>query len=146
MRSIWNSVVEDADAFPQIEVLKPEEAETFFASQSYTAVAEKNGEVVGLYILHPNNTGRCATIANASYAVRKNIRGCGIGEKLVLDCLVQGANLGFHVLQFNAVVKSNTAAVHLYEKLGFIHLGTIPGCYEKKDGTFEDLLLFYHRL
>jgi len=38
----------------------------FFASQSYCGVAEDEGKVVGLYILHPNNVGRCGHICNAS--------------------------------------------------------------------------------
>ena len=51
---IWNSVVEDGLAFPQMEILSEKEALAFFQSQSYTAVAENpaTGEVVGLYILH----------------------------------------------------------------------------------------------
>lgn len=145
-RLIWNTVVDDADAFPQFDGLKNEEAYEFFSAQTYTGVAELDKEVAGIYILHPNNIGRCAKIANASYAVKKDIRGLHIGEKLVSDSLIKGHQFGFHVLQFNAVVKSNIHAIHLYERLGFEHLGTIPQCYEKKDGSFEDLLLFYHTL
>ena len=56
---IWNEVVEEGMAFPQEESLDEESAEEFFASQSYTAVAEENGKIYGLYIHHPNNVGRC---------------------------------------------------------------------------------------
>ena len=69
MLAIWNEVVEAGDAFPQEELLNAETGAKFFAEQSRTAVAENEGEVLGLYILHPNNVGRCAHIANASYAV-----------------------------------------------------------------------------
>ena len=41
LREIWNQVVEDGVAFPQDEPLSPEEAEEFFAGQSYVGVAEK---------------------------------------------------------------------------------------------------------
>lgn len=34
--------------------------------------------------------------------------------------------LGFKILQFNAVVKSNEHALQLYKKLGFVQLGIIP--------------------
>ena len=54
--------------------------------------------------------------------------------------------LGFGILQFNAVVKSNTAALHLYQKLGFQQLGAIPGGFRLKDGTFEDIIPHYHLL
>ena len=60
-------------------------------------------EVVGLYILHPNNIGRCGHICNASYAVDSKSRGKHIGEMLVTDCLKKAKDLGFRVLQFNAV-------------------------------------------
>ena len=38
----------------------------------------------------------------------------------------QGVKCGYGVLQFNAVVESNIHARHLYERLGFVQLGTIP--------------------
>ena len=67
MVEIWNEVVEDGIAFPQEELLNEVTGEEFFASQSYCGVAEDDsGKVVGLYILHPNNIGRCGHICNAS--------------------------------------------------------------------------------
>ena len=120
----------------------------FFVQQTYTAVAvdKETGKIYGLYILHPNNVGRCGHICNASYAVDRDARGMHIGEKLVKDCLVQGKAHGYGVLQFNAVVASNTHARHLYERLGFTQLGTIPGGFRMKDGTFEDICPYYHVL
>ena len=143
---IWNKVVEDGEAFPQEDFLNDKTGADFFAAQTYCGVADDNGKIVGLYILHPNNIGRCSSIANASYAVSQKHRGKGIGEKLVQDSLRQGTLQGFHILQFNAVVKSNIGAIHLYQKLGFKTLGEIPKCYRQKDGTFENLLLFFHEL
>ena len=62
MIRIWNEVVMEGIAFPQEECLDAESGTAFFASQSYTGVAEIDGEVKGLYILHPNNVGRCGHI------------------------------------------------------------------------------------
>ena len=92
MNQIWNEVVEDGVAFPQEDFLSEETGKAFFAEQTYTAVAEDTdtGNVLGLYILHPNNVGRCGHICNASYAVSSQARGLHIGEKLVSDCLIQG--------------------------------------------------------
>ena len=84
---IWNEVVEEGIAFPQEELLDSESGVHFFSAQSYTAVAEEDGKVYGVYILHPNNVGRCRHICNASYAVSSDARGKHIGEQLVLDCL-----------------------------------------------------------
>ena len=54
--------------------------------------------------------------------------------------------IGFKILQFNAVVKTNYSARHLYEKLGFKPLGVIPGGFLKKDGVYEDIVPYYHEL
>ena len=145
--AIWNEVVNQGKAFPQLEDLGVEDGEAFFKEQSYTGIAvNENDEIVGLYILHPNNIGRCGHICNASYAVRKNIRGLHIGEKLVLDCLQKAKENQFRILQFNAVVATNTPALHLYERIGFKKLGTIPGGFRMPDGTYEDIIPHYYLL
>ena len=145
---IWNQVVEDGVAFPQEENLTKESGDAFFKEQTYTGVAEheETGEIVGLYILHPNNVGRCGHICNASYAVRKDIRGAHIGEKLVLNCIKVAKEKGFRVLQFNAVVASNVHALHLYERIGFTKLGVIPGGFRMPDGHYEDIIPHYYVL
>lgn len=145
---IWNEVVDEGSEFPQIEGLSAENAGSFFKGQTYTGIAydSETGKIAGLYILHPNNIGRCAHIANASYAVRKGFRGVHIGEKLVKDCLEQARVKGFRILQFNAVVATNIHAVHLYERLGFTRLGTVPGGFLLPGGKYEDIILFYHKV
>jgi len=147
-RDIWNEVVRDGIAFPQLDELTPQNADEFFQSQSYTglAVDTETGEVLGLYILHPNNVGRCGHISNTSYAVRSDKRGIHIGEQLVKDSLKMGARLGFRLLQFNAVVASNIHALHLYQRLGFKRLGTIPKGFLMKDGHYEDIVVHYIEL
>ena len=146
MIGIWNEVVEEGIAFPQEDVLDLESGTAFFAEQTYCGVASEGGRVLGLYILHPNNIGRCGHIANASYAVGSAARGKGTGRLLVEDSLAQGAAHGFRVLQFNAVVATNFGARHLYEKLGFVQLGTIPGGFRMPDGTYADICPYYHEL
>lgn len=146
MTAIWNQVVADAVAFPQEEELTAATAPAFFAQQSHCGVAEDEGRVVGLYILHPNNVGRCGHICNASYAVDRACRGRGAGRALVTDCMDKARELGFRVLQFNAVVASNTAARRLYESLGFQGLGTIPGGFRMGDGSYADICPYYIQL
>ena len=148
MIQIWNEVVEEGIAFPQEELLDEMTGAAFFASQTYCGIAEDENShrIYGLYILHPNNVGRCGHICNASYAVSAESRGNHIGEKLVLDCLYQAKEHGFEILQFNAVVESNVHARHLYERLGFVRLGTIPRGFRMKDGHFENICPYYYEL
>ena len=148
MISIWNEVVEEGIAFPQEACLTESSGKDFFASQSYCGVAEEKdtGKIIGLYILHPNNVGRCGHICNASYAVSSHARGLHIGEQLVLDCMNQANHIGFKLLQFNAVVATNVHARHLYERIGFQQLGTIPNGFRLKDGSYEDICPYYIEL
>ena len=144
MIRIWNQVVEEGNAFPQENCLTPAAGADFFASQSFCGVAQdENGKIYGLYILHPNNVGRCGHICNASYAVDSESRGLHIGEKLVKDCISQAGELGFRILQFNAVVETNIHARHLYERLGFRQLGTIPGGFRMPDGSYVNICPYY---
>lgn len=146
MTAIWNSVVEGGMAFPQVDPLTPEAAERFFASQTHCGVAVADGRVMGLYVLHPNNEGRCGHISNASYCVSKAACNKGVGGALVDDSLVVAREKGFRIMQFNAVVQENASAIHLYEKKGFRRLGMIPGGFLGADGEYHTILLFYHEL
>ena len=146
MIRIWNQVVEEGVAFPQEDCLTGQTGPEFFAAQDYCGVAEEGGRILGLYILHPNSIGRVGHIANASYAVDAACRGSHIGEKLVTDCLAQAKGLGYRLMQFNAVVENNIHARHLYERLGFVYVGTIPKGFRMKDGSFQNICLYYHTL
>ena len=132
--AIWNEVVKEGIAFPQKETLTESTGDLFFKEQTFTGIAydEEKKEIVGMYILHPNNIGRCGHICNASYAVK--------------HCMKMGKKFGFRILQFNAVVKSNAGALKLYEKLGFVRLGTISKGFEMNDGHYEDIIPHYHEL
>ena len=127
---IWNEVVDDGVAFPQLDELDHESGLAFFEEQTYTGIAvDSDGH-----------------ICNASYAVSSAHRGKQIGEFLVTDCIKRAPEFNFKILQFNAVVASNKAALHLYKKLGFIQLGVIPKGFLLKDGTYEDIIPHYLEL
>jgi len=145
---IWNDVVEEGIAFPQRNKLSEAEADDFFKGQTYMGIAvdEETDTVLRMYILHPNNVGRCGHIANASFAVRSDMRGLHLGEGLVSDCLEKAGQKGFRIMQFNAVVDSSIHARHLYERLGFQEVGRIPEGFLMKDGHYEDIHVMYKPL
>ncbi|MBR1805574.1 MAG: GNAT family N-acetyltransferase [Selenomonadaceae bacterium] len=138
---VWNEVVRDGVAFPQEDELDETSGDEFFRAQSFTGLAvDDSGEILALYILHPNNVGRCAHIANASYAVRSDMRGRHLGELIVKHSIAKAGELGFRILQFNAVVATNVHARHLYRRLGFTELGTIPEGFRMPDGSYADIV------
>lgn len=140
---IWNDVVLEGESFPQREPMDDLNARAFFLGQSRTLAACVDGCVVGLAIVHPNNVGRCGHVANASYAVREGMRGQHIGERLVKASIESARQLGFRILQFNAVVCNNERAIRLYERLGFQKAGMIPGGFQRFDGSFADTFIYY---
>lgn len=151
LTELWNEIVEGGISFPQENTLSLEEAEIFFKEQSFTACAFMTDEtgiekMVGFYILHPNNVGRCSQISNASYGVTAEMRGYGIGRQLVTHCMEQGKKLGFLGLQFNAVVSTNLGAIKLYLSLGMNIMATIKNGFRMPDGSFVDTLIFFKEL
>lgn len=106
----------------------------------------KDDVLAGYYILHPNNIGRCSHVANASFILSKAMRGQHLGRPLVENCLQQAKACGFRGMQFNAVVASNLPALHIYQEVGFEKVGTIPGGFLLKDGSYSDMYILYRSL
>lgn len=143
LMTIWNNVVAAGRFFPDKELLDLDGMRHMAEHQAFMGVAEEDGRVLGLYILHPNGIGRCAHVANCGYMVAEGARGRGIGRQLVCHSLEKAGELGFTGVQFNAVVASNTGAIALYENLGFRRLGTVPGGYLTDAGP-EDMHIYFH--
>ena len=146
LTKLWNRIVEDGCYFPQDQPFTPIEAAEFFAEQTDVVCAFAGTELAGFYILHPNLTGRCSHVANASYGVSEGQRGKGIGRLLVEHSLQNARERGFSGFQFNAVVASNLPAIRLYKDLGFREVGKIQGGYRQKDGSLADMIIFYQQL
>jgi len=143
---IWNEVLEAGDAFPGEAPLSAREMRELLAQQTKTVCAYRDGQVAGLFVLHPNNIGRCSHVANASYAVDSRQKGLGIGKRLVELSLEAARDCGFRGIQFNAVVAGNAVALAIYNHLGFSRVGTIPGGFRLKDGRYSDMHILYRAL
>lgn len=98
-------------------------------------VAELDGAVVGMFVIRPNNPGPGSHVANASYAVRADVRGIGVGRQMGEASLGLAADLGYSAMQFNTVVSTNANAVHLWRSLGFRIVGAVPDGFRLPDGS-----------
>ena len=83
MMDIWNDILEDGVAFPGTELYDLDRFEAMLGEQTAATCLAVDGRLAGYYILHPNNIGRCGHVANASYAMKKEFRGKGLGKYLV---------------------------------------------------------------
>ena len=146
LMEIWNDILEDGAAFPGTELYELPEFAAMLEEQSAVTCMFQDGSLAGYYILHPNNIGRCSHVANASYAMKKEFRGRGLGKHLVEHSLSLAAELGFRGMQFNVVVAGNTAALKIYRGAGFQTVGVIPGGFLLKNGVYSDMYILYRPL
>jgi ribosomal protein S18 acetylase RimI-like enzyme len=89
-----------------------------------------DGSVLAVANMYANRPGPGAHVASGSLIVAEAARGRGVGDRLVSDLLAWCRGRGFAAVQFNAVVDTNTTAIRLYQRHGFITLGIAPGAFE----------------
>jgi L-amino acid N-acyltransferase YncA len=92
-------------------------------------VAVRGDRVVGTANMYANRPGPGSHVASGSLMVSRQGRGAGVGRALTTELIAWARRSGFAAVQFNAVVDANTAAVRLYESLGFVTLGIAPGAF-----------------
>ncbi len=107
---------------------------------------DAGGRVLGMYRIVPNQPGRGAHVANASYMVADDAQGRGVGALMGRHSLAQARRLGYLAMQFNYVVSTNAPAVALWQKLGFSIVGTLPKAYRHERLGYVDALVMYQLL
>jgi L-amino acid N-acyltransferase YncA len=127
---IFRAVVAPGDTYSFTDETTETDAIAYFLAPGITSfVAEEDGRVIGMYKLIPNRIGRGSHVANASFMVDPNAQGRGAGRALGEHCLDEARRQGYDAMQFNFVVSTNTAGVHLWKKLGFEIVGTLPKAF-----------------
>jgi L-amino acid N-acyltransferase YncA len=111
-----------------------------------TVVAVEGDVVLGSAKMGPNRPGRGAHVATASFMVDPAHAGRGVGRALARHVVDRAAAEGYRSMQFNAVVETNTAAVHLWESLGFAILCTVPEAFDHPEHGLVGLHVMYLRL
>jgi GNAT superfamily N-acetyltransferase len=118
----------------------------WFAGYMDTFVAEDHNEIVGSYIIKPNQPDLGNHIANASYMVNPDHQGRGIGKLLCEHSIKFAKEKGYTGIQFNIVVSTNVSAVHLWKKCGFEIIGTTPGGFRHKELGLVDTYIMFRDL
>ncbi|HEX6126708.1 MAG TPA: GNAT family N-acetyltransferase [Pyrinomonadaceae bacterium] len=123
-----------------------EMVEYWFAPEKHTYVAEEDGVIVGTFWLKANQPGLGSHVCNAAYMVAPERSGKGIGRKMGEYSLDEARRLGFTAMQFNFVVKSNTAAVRLWQSIGMEIIGEIPDAFDHKQNGMTNAYIMYRKL
>jgi L-amino acid N-acyltransferase YncA len=135
--------VGEAVSFPGTATPSPTAADL---QEPVLSASRTDREVVGSYILKPNQVGLGAHVSNASFIVAPAARGRGVGRAMGEHCLKEARRLGFRAMQFNFVVSTNESAVHLWQELGFKIVGTLPGAFRHSQKGYVDVYVMFRSL
>jgi len=139
MAALFRAVCRGGDALPFTEETSDASFDAMWLSpgvQAYVALID--GEPVAMYKLNPNLPGRASHVGSATYLVRPDMQGKGIGGAMLRDSLARASVAGFRSMQFNFVVSTNRPAVALYEKHGFRITGTLPEAFLHRQLGYVD--------
>jgi RimJ/RimL family protein N-acetyltransferase len=114
-------------------------------SATFVAVDEDN-DVLGTYFIKPNQPALGDHVCNCGYIVGENFRGRGVAARMCRHSQQQAIGLGFRAMQYNLVVATNAAAVHLWKKHGFDVVGTLPKAFRHPRLGYVDALVLYKQL
>lgn len=111
--------------------------ETICCDYAYYLVAKDGDEVIGCAGLR----NMCGDADITNVFVRKEYRRRGIAEEMLKKLMTDSAGIGARNFTLE-VRSSNTPAISLYEKLGFVSEGIRPGFY---DHPKEDAVIYWIR-
>jgi len=144
---IFHAVVSRGDTYAFDPKIPREDALAYWLHPANRCfVAEREGRIVGTYILKANQPGLGAHVANAAYMVSPDARGLGVGRAMGEHSLTEARRLGFRAMQFNFVVSTNDSAVRLWQRLGFSIVGTLPSAFHHPSGQYVDAYVMFRSL
>ena len=149
--AVWRlmePVIRSGDTYPYATEMDETGARRMWlelTDRCYVAVGDE-GEVVGTYYIKPNQPTLGAHVANCGYMVAESARGNGVATAMCRHSQQEAARLGYRAMQFNLVVETNAASVHLWRKLGFDVVGRLPGAFRHAEKGFVDAFVMYKTL
>jgi L-amino acid N-acyltransferase YncA len=118
----------------------------WFSAEHAVFVAEEGGEILGTYYLRANQKGGGAHVCNCGYMTAAHASGRGVAGAMCEHSLEYARAQGFRAMQFNFVVSTNEAALHLWQKFGFATVGRLPWAFLHPRLGYVDALVLYRRL
>jgi L-amino acid N-acyltransferase YncA len=118
----------------------------WFSAEHAVFVAEEDGEILGTYYVRANQKGGGAHVCNCGYMTAVRASGRGVAGAMCEHSLEYAKAQGFRAMQFNFVVSTNEAALHLWQKFGFATVGRLPGAFLHPRLGYVDALVLYRAL
>jgi len=114
--------------------------EDSIAERTLFLVAEVDGKIVGFTRCEGNRLNRFKHKAEFGICVLLEYCGAGIGKVLMEHILMWADSIGIEKITLN-VVQTNTKAIQLYKKFGFVEEGLLIKDRIHKDGLYYNTLV-----
>lgn len=149
--AVWafmEPIFREGASYPTAWDISEAEAKIYWHAEDKTTYVafNKDGVVVGSFYLRPNQPSLGAHICNAGYLVAPAVRGQGVASAMCEFSQAEAKRQGYLGMQYNLVVSTNQAAVHVWTKMGFDILGTVPQAFAHKDLGLVDAHIMFKRL
>ena len=144
---MFHAIIRAGDVFAFDPQMSRDDSLAFWCKPGqHVYVVEQKGSVVGSYFLKANQSGGGAHVANAGFMISPTVRGQHLGRALCEHCLGEARRLGFRAMQFNFVVSTNKAAVHLWQAFGFKIVGILPDAFAHPQKGYVDVYIMFRQL
>ncbi len=118
------------------------EQERIRSPDDLTLVCEKGSEIVGVLTIQRGMYRKNRHTANLGIAIKAGHRHNGLGTKLITQGIEWCRESGIKKLNLE-VFSSNTNAIALYEKIGFVHEGSRKRQFIIDGQYVDDVLMTY---
>jgi RimJ/RimL family protein N-acetyltransferase len=106
--------------------------------ETVATLALAGGSIVGFAYVQRYNVPWTLHVGNIVAVVDPKLRGAGLGTQLLQAAIENGLVLGLEKLAARILIEDRDS-VHVFEKLGFRHEGTLLDHAKGADGTLYDL-------
>ena len=130
---------------PDISELEAQRLWIDFPEATYVALDE-NDQMLGTYYIKSNQMGLGSHVCNCGYIVAEQASGKGVGSAMCEHSQKIALDRGFMAMQYNLVVSTNKAAVHLWKKQGFDVIGALPKAFNHQRFGYVDAFVMYKLL
>lgn len=145
---LMEPIIRAGETYPYATDMTVDQARRMWldATEAAYVAEDEDGQLLGTYYIKPNQPTLGAHVANCGYMVAEHARGRGVGTALCEHSQEEAVRLGYRAMQFNLVVETNEASVHLWKKMGFDVVGRLPGAFKHEKLGFVDAFVMYKTL
>ena len=145
--AILEPMIRAGETYPlPLDMTRPEALAHWFQPAHEVFVADDEGRVVGTFYLRANSRAGGGHVANCGYVTAPWATGRGVARAMCNFSLERARQRGFRAMQFNLVIVTNEAAVHLWQSCGMEIVGRLPGGFHHPTKGYVDALIMYRTL